>query len=102
MSDLLITLGDVSVQAGASFLDGQPVPADLECPDYPEVAATADHLHEAVKAATCGGFMDTKAHPYCERCGADPAITLGDLTLDVAQRLVQALQTAYRPVDLPL
>ncbi|MEU3499913.1 hypothetical protein ABZ726_03775 [Streptomyces hundungensis] len=100
--NLRITLGKVTVATAARFaslLDGEPVPDDLECPEYAEAADIADRLARAVQAAA--GFMDVEMHYYCHECGHDSTITLREIRLDVAQRLVAALQNATEQhVDL--
>ncbi|MFJ2405839.1 hypothetical protein ACIOUE_31540 [Streptomyces xanthochromogenes] len=100
---LKITLGEASVEAGAvwaSILDGEPVPeGDLECAEYPEAQAIADRLEAAVEAATDGGRMEARLLYYCERCSKDSVLDLGSLPLDVARRLVTALQSA-EPIDV--
>ncbi|MGW7352784.1 hypothetical protein [Streptomyces sp. NPDC054784] len=63
---------------------------ELEAPD--EAQQVADRLHRAFQEATGGGFVDTIMHPWCQRCGAEAAIELGDLPLDTARQLVRALQ----------
>ncbi|MFJ2400399.1 hypothetical protein ACIOUE_03785 [Streptomyces xanthochromogenes] len=102
--NLRITLGKVTLPAAARFaslLDGEPVSDDLECPEYAEAAKIADRLGRAVQAAA--GFMDVEMHYYCQKCGHDSSITLREIRLDVAQRLVVALQNATEQhVDLPL
>ncbi|MFB7645744.1 hypothetical protein ACFC0S_00655 [Streptomyces sp. NPDC056084] len=104
VSRLKITLGKVSVEGGAvwaSLLDGEPVPeGDLQNADYPDVDKVAERLQAAVKAATDGGFMEARVLFYCERCSEDSVLALGNLDLDVARRLVTALQSA-EPMDIP-
>ncbi|MFD7015226.1 hypothetical protein [Streptomyces sp. NPDC059928] len=99
---LRITLGDVSVRSAAilaSVLDGAPVPdGDLDNADYPEAFQVEERLHVAVKATGC--VMATAVHSYCEKCGTGPSITLGDLDLDSARRLVAALgSSTVRPAE---
>ncbi|MFG3282034.1 hypothetical protein [Streptomyces sp. NPDC048111] len=100
--NLRITLGKVTVPTAARFaslLDGEPVAGDLECPEYAEAADIADRLARAVQAAA--GFMDVEMRYYCHECGHDSTIKLGEIRLDVAQRLAAALQTATEQhVDL--
>ncbi|MDF2257197.1 hypothetical protein [Streptantibioticus ferralitis] len=90
-----IRLGNVSICTAdrlACVLGAPSQPELAETPDWPEGQQVLDRLDAAFKQATRGGFMDTYFHPYCQRCGGEPAITLGDLTLRTARRLVTALQ----------
>ncbi|WP_127201738.1 hypothetical protein [Streptomyces sp. Z26] len=63
---------------------------ELEAPDAAQQVAA--RLRRAFQEATGGGFLDLITHPWCQRCGAEAAIELGDLPLDTARRLVRALQ----------
>ncbi|MEU9777245.1 hypothetical protein [Streptomyces sp. NPDC047968] len=90
-----IRLGDVPVHTAdrlACLLGAPPQPDLAEIPDWPEGSQVMERLGVAFRQATKGRFMDTQFHPYCQRCEADPAITLGDIDVDTARRLTAALQ----------
>ncbi|WP_261951650.1 hypothetical protein [Streptomyces nigrescens] len=90
-----IHLGDVSVSTAdrlALILGAPPQPDLPDLPDWPEAQQVYERLNTAFVKATRGGFMDMHLHPYCQRCDHDPAITLGELKVRTARRLVTALQ----------
>ncbi|MFJ5952228.1 hypothetical protein [Streptomyces noursei] len=91
-----IHLGEVSIATAdrLACLLGAPPEPELELaetPDWPDSQHVSDRLHRAFKDATGGGFVDQYVHAYCQRCDGEPAIELGDLSVDTARRLVQAL-----------
>lgn len=89
-----IRLGDVSVTTAdrlACLLGAPPQPEKKDITEALEAEHVVDRLAAAFGKATRGGFMDLTYHPYCQRCGGDPAITLGALEVETARRLVKAL-----------
>ncbi|QEU93367.1 hypothetical protein [Streptomyces kanamyceticus] len=92
-----IHLGDIPVATAdrlALLLGAPPQPGLADVPDWPEARQVFDRLNSAFAEATRGGFMDMYLHPYCQRCDGDPAISLGELQVRTARRLVTALQGA--------
>ncbi|MEU8887306.1 hypothetical protein [Streptomyces sp. NPDC048442] len=93
----LIVLGEVPAATAdklACLLGAPPAPDDFvgeEVTEGLEAEALLSRLNDAFRKATGGGFMDMKFLPYCPRCGGDPGVELGDLTVPTARRLVKAL-----------
>ncbi|MET9661733.1 hypothetical protein [Streptomyces sp. NPDC006510] len=98
VNGLRIRLGDVSVHSAlalGTLLGAGPVPTELaQIPDYPESVQVMERLFQAVREKT-SGFMDVTFHPNCMKCDHFPTITLGDLGMDTAKRLAEALQPAH-------
>lgn len=98
----LIVLGEVPAATAdqlAVLLGAPPAPDDFvgeEVVEGPEAEALLDRLDTAFREATGGGFMDMSFLPYCPRCGGDPGVELGDLTVPTARRLVKALTRGGR------
>lgn len=95
-----IALGEVSIRMAnrlACILGAPPGPELDETPDWPESKEVYDRLDAALRASDVGVFVGMWLHSYCRRCEGDPAIELGSITVDVARRLLKALQSAACP-----
>ncbi|MFJ2906229.1 hypothetical protein [Streptomyces sp. NPDC087212] len=95
---LRIHLGEISVhtaQALGTLLGAAPALTKLaETPDWPESDQVMMRLDQAMRATS--GFVDVQLHPYCARCGHDPSITLGTLSLNTAKHLIATLQNRLK------
>ncbi|QKV90416.1 hypothetical protein HUT19_40930 [Streptomyces sp. NA02950] len=96
-----IMLGEVSVPTAArlAILLGAPRDEVEAGADARECAARWAHqvrvrdlLSDAYKAVTGCLLVDLYAHPDCIRCNQEPAIQLGTIDIDPAQRLLATLR----------
>ncbi|MFF2025233.1 hypothetical protein ACFVW2_25925 [Streptomyces sp. NPDC058171] len=95
LEDGEIVLGNLPVAAAerlAQLLGAPPRPVTTALDDWPEAQEVLTRLQKAFRDATGGGFLDLLFLSDCLRCGGEPVISTGPISVKTARRLVSALE----------